>query len=291
MENALKNHLIELENESLELIREVCFTNDFDKIVVLYSIGKDSSVLLHLFKKAFYPFPIPVRFMHIDTGWKFKEMYTFREKISKDINLIVYKNPENLNPFTDGSRYTEIMKTEALKQAIEQYGFKIAFGGARRDEEKSRSKERMVSIRDKYHKWNPRNQNPEISPLWNTYYTEETELRVFPLSNWTELDIWEYIRQENINVVDLYFAKERNVVKTPSGMYIATQDKHKGEKRSVRFRTLGCYPLTGAVESEAKNVDDVIEELKTAKYTERITRVIDYDTEGSMEKKKKDGYF
>lgn len=287
----MNNHLTKLESEAVELIREVCFNNDFDKIVVFYSIGKDSSVLLHLFKKAFYPFPIPVKFMHIDTGWKFKEMYEFRDNIAKDINLIVYKNPANLNPFTDGSRYTDVMKTEALKQAIDLYGFKIAFGGARRDEEKSRAKERMVSVRDKYHKWNPRNQNPEIAPLWNTFYANDTGLRVFPLSNWTELDIWEYIKQEHIEIVPLYFAKERNVMQTTSGMYIATEDENKGEKKLVRFRTLGCYPLTGAVVSAAKNLDEIIAELKTTKYTERVTRVIDYDTEGSMEKKKKDGYF
>ena len=283
-------HLKILEAEAIDLIRDVCFSNDFEKIVVFYSIGKDSSCLLHLFKKAFHPLPIPVTFMHIDTGWKFKEMYEFRDKIQNEIKLLVYKNPQNLNPFTDGSRYTDVMKTEALKKALDLYDFKIAFGGSRRDEEKSRAKERMVSVRNQYHKWEPRNQNPEISPLYNTFYTNTTSLRVFPLSNWTELDIWEYIKQENIDIVPLYFAKERRVKKLSSGMLIATQDE-TGELRKVRFRTLGCYPLTGAVESEASTLDEIIDEIKKSQFTERITRIIDYDTEGSMEKKKKEGYF
>ena len=286
----MTTHLKQLENEAIDLIREVCYTNDFDKIVCFYSIGKDSSCMLRLFEKAFAPFPIPIRFMHIDTGWKFKEMYQFRDEIAKKINLIVYKNPANLNPFKDGTRYTDVMKTEALKQALALYDFKIAFGGARRDEEKSRAKERMVSVRNEYQKWDPRNQNPEIAPLYNTFYTDKTSLRIFPLSNWTELDIWEYIKAENIPVVPLYFAKERRVRQTPSGMYIATEDE-SGELKKVRFRTLGCYPLTGAIESDAATVDEIIDELRKTQYTERITRVIDYDTEGSMEKKKKDGYF
>ena len=283
-------HLKILEAEAIDLIRDVCFSNDFEKIVVFYSIGKDSSCLLHLFKKAFHPLHIPVTFMHIDTGYKFKEMYEFRDKIQNEIKLLVYKNPQNLNPFTDGSRYTDVMKTEALKKALDLYDFKIAFGGSRRDEEKSRAKERMVSVRNQYHKWEPRNQNPEISPLYNTFYTNTTSLRVFPLSNWTELDIWEYIKQENIDIVPLYFAKERRVKKLSSGMLIATQDE-TGELRKVRFRTLGCYPLTGAVESEASTLDEIIDEIKQSQFTERITRIIDYDTEGSMEKKKKEGYF
>lgn len=286
----MTTHLDVLENESIELIRDVCYTNDCSKIVVFYSIGKDSSVLLHLFKKAFYPFPIPVRFMHIDTGWKFREMYEFRDRIAKEVDLIVYKNPACLNPFTDGPRYTDVMKTEALKQAVDLYDVKIAFGGSRRDEEKSRAKERMVSVRNEYHKWDPRNQNPEIPPLYNTFYTDKTSLRVFPLSNWTELDIWEYIKREQIEVVPLYFAKERRVQKTQTGMYIATENE-TGELLKVRFRTLGCYPLTGAIVSEAETLDEIIAELKKTEYTERITRVIDYDTESSMEKKKTDGYF
>ncbi len=284
------NHLKILEAEAIDLIRDVVFSNDIERQIVFYSIGKDSSCLLHLFKKAFHPFPIPVKFIHIDTGWKFKEMYEFRNKIQKDIELIVYKNPKNLNPFTDGPLYTDVMKTEALKQAINLYDIKIAFGGSRRDEEKSRAKERMVSVRNEYHKWDPRNQNPEISPLYNTFFTQKTSLRVFPLSNWTELDIWEYIKQEEIDIVPLYFAKKRRVQTLPSGMMIATENE-TGELKKVRFRTLGCYPLTGAVLSDATTIDAIIAELKQTQYTERITRIIDYDTEGSMEKKKKDGYF
>lgn len=283
-------HLKELESEAIDLIRDVCFFNDCEHIVCFYSIGKDSSVLLRLFEKAFYPCPIPIRFLHIDTGWKFKEMYEFRDKISQKIQLLVYKNPAHLNPFLDGSRYTDIMKTQALKQAIDLYNIKIAFGGSRRDEEKSRAKERIVSVRNEYHKWDPRHQNPEIPPLFNTYYTDRTSLRVFPLSNWTEIDIWEYIKAENIEIVPIYFAHKRRVIKTKEGLYIATQGE-TGELMTVRFRTLGCYPLTGAVLSHAKNIDEVIDELKKTQYTERITRAIDYDTEGSMEKKKQDGYF
>lgn len=284
------NHLKLLEEEAIDLIRDTAFSNDFERQVVLYSIGKDSSCLLHLFKKAFAPFPVPIKFMHIDTGYKFKEMYEFRNEIQKEFDLIIYKNSKNLNPFTDGPLYTDVMKTQALKQALDLYDFKIAYGGSRRDEEKSRAKERMISVRDAYHKWDPRNQNPEITPLYNTFYTEKTSLRVFPLSNWTELDIWQYIKQEHIDIVPLYFAKKRRVISLPSGMMIATQNE-TGELKKVRFRTLGCYPLTGAHLSEATTIDEVIEELKTATYTERITRIIDYDTEGSMEKKKKDGYF
>lgn len=283
-------HLEQLEHEAIDLIRDICFLNDCSKIVCFYSIGKDSSVLLHLFKKAFYPFPVPIRFLHIDTGYKFKEMYDFRDKVAKEIDLLIYKHPACLNPFTDGARYTDVMKTLALKEAVEKYDVKIAFGGARRDEEKSRAKERMVSVRNAYHKWEPRNQNAEIPPLFNPFYTDTTSLRVFPLSNWTELDIWEYIKKEEIEVVPLYFAKERRITKSQNGLYIATQDD-TGDLKTVRFRTLGCYPLTGAVMSDAATVDDIITELKKAEYTERITRAIDYDTEGSMEKKKKDGYF
>lgn len=284
------DHLEALEKEAIELIREVCAFNDIDKIVCFYSIGKDSSVLWHLFKKAFFPLPVPVRFLHIDTGWKFKEMYEFRDKISHEMFLSVYKNPQCLNPYLDGSRYTDVMKTESLKQALKIYNVKVAFGGSRRDEEKSRAKERVVSIRNQFSKWEPRDQNPEIPPLYNTFYTDDTSLRVFPLSNWTELDIWEYIKREKIDVVPLYFSDMRRVQRTDSGMLIATEN-NSGELRRVRFRTLGCFPLTGAVESDASTVDDIIEELKVAEYTERITRVIDYDTDGSMEIKKKDGYF
>ena len=215
------NHIKQLELEAIDIIREVCSTNNLEDIVVFYSIGKDSSVLLRLFEKAFYPQKIPVKFMHIDTGWKFREMYEFRDKISEKVDILVYKHPANLNPFLDGRRYTDVMKTEALKQALAEYGFKIAFGGSRRDEEKSRAKERMVSIRDENSRWNPRTQNPEISPLYNTFLTDKTALRVFPLSNWTELDIWEYIKLENIEVVPLYFAKD-NVPKTKAITIIET---------------------------------------------------------------------
>lgn len=286
----MTTHLNVLESESIDLIRDICFNNDPDKIVVLYSVGKDSSCLLRLFEKAFAPFPIPVRFMHIDTGWKFPEMYAFRDKIAQKIPLIVHKHKAALNPFTDGTRYTDVMKTEALKQALDLYGFKIAFGGSRRDEEKSRAKERMVSVRNRFHKWDPRRQNPEIPPLYNTFYTDESSLRVFPLSNWTEADIWRYIKAENIPVVPLYFAHNRRVV-SAHGCLIAAPNDTAGEMRRVRFRTLGCWPLTGAVESDAATVDDIIREVEHAAFTERITRVIDHDTEGSMEKKKTDGYF
>ena len=283
-------HIKILEEEAIDLIRDLAFLNDFDKQVCFYSIGKDSSCLLHLFKKAFAPLPIPIRFMHIDTGWKFKEMYEFRDEIKKEIDLIVYKHPACLNPFIDGRRYTDIMKTESLKQALDLYDIKIAFAGGRRDEEKSRAKERMVSIRNQYHKWDPRNQNAEIAPLYNPFYTNLTSLRVFPLSNWTELDIWHYIKQEEIKVVPLYFAKHRHVVTSENGLLIATENE-TGSLQKVRFRTLGCYPLTGAIVSEAETIDEIIKELEHSEYTERITRAIDYDTDGSMEIKKKDGYF
>ena len=286
----MDKHLKQLELEAIDIIREVCSTNNIEDIVVLYSIGKDSSVMLKLFEKAFYPQKIPVKFMHIDTGWKFKEMYKFKEQISKKVDIITYKHSANLNPFIDGRRYTDIMKTEALKLALKEYNFKIAFGGSRRDEEKSRAKERIVSIRDENSRWEPRAQNPEIAPLYNTFLTEKTSLRIFPLSNWTEIDIWEYIKAENIEVVPLYFSAQRKVERLENGMYIATENE-TGELKNVRFRTLGCYPLTGAVLSNAKTLDDIINELKSAQYTERITRVIDYDTEGSMEIKKKEGYF
>lgn len=286
----MEKHLKQLELESINIIREVYSTNAPEDIVVLYSIGKDSSVMLRLFEKAFFPQRVPVKFMHIDTGWKFKEMYEFKEQIAKKVDILTFKHSANLNPFTDGRRYTDVMKTEALKLALKTYNFKIAFGGSRRDEEKSRAKERIVSIRDENSRWEPRAQNPEISPLYNTLLTEKTTLRVFPLSNWTELDIWEYIKAENIEVVPLYFSEQRRVEQLENGMYIATENEN-GELKNVRFRTLGCYPLTGAVLSDAQTVDDIINELKSAQYTERITRVIDYDTEGSMEIKKKEGYF
>lgn len=285
----MNSHLDVLEKESIELIREVLSTNTLDEICCFYSIGKDSSVLLKLFEKACWPNEIPIKFLHIDTDYKFKEMYEFKEKIKKKINLITYINPEKLNPFEyDSSYYTNIMKTQALIQALKLYKIKIAFGGARREEEKSRAKERMVSIR--YNEcWNPRIQNSEINYLWNTFHTENTTLRIFPLSNWTELDIWEYIKQEKIEVVPIYFAHERKVI-LKNGQLFATQSE-KGDIKQVRFRTLGCYPLSAAIESRAKTPEDIIEELKNTKYSERAGRMIDYDQDCSMEKKKKEGYF
>lgn len=284
------NHLDILEKESINLIREVITTNNIENIYCFYSIGKDSSVLLKLMEKAFYPEKINIKFLHIDTGYKFKEMYDFKKKISQNINILTYKHSANLNPFECGSEYTDIMKTEALKNAIREFNIKIAFGGSRREEEKSRAKERMISIRDENCRWNPRNQNCEVNYLWNTFYTDKTTLRVFPLSNWTEIDIWEYIKQENIEVVPIYFSHERRVVKKNSQIF-ATENDNEGEIRRVRFRTLGCYPLTAAIESEANSVDDIIQELENTRYTERIGRVIDFDRECSMEIKKREGYF
>lgn len=281
--------LDELEKESVNLIREVISTNSLENVFCFYSIGKDSSVLLKLMEKAFYPDKIGISFLHIDTGYKFKEMYEFRDKISKKINLKIYKHPAELNPY-DNPDYTDIMKTEALKNAIKEYNIKIAFGGSRREEEKSRAKERMISIRDENSRWNPRCQNCEINHLWNTFYTDKTSLRVFPLSNWTEIDIWEYIKRENIEVVPIYFSHYRNVEER-NGQLFATEDENIGIRKKVRFRTLGCYPLSAAIESEANCVDDIIEELKQTKYSERIGRVIDFDKEGSMEIKKCEGYF
>lgn len=286
-------HLDILEKEAINLIREVISTNNLDDICCLYSIGKDSSVLLRLMEKAFFPDKINIKFLHIDTGYKFKEMYEFRDKISKNINLKIYKHPSCLNPHSDGSRYTDIMKTEALKNAIEKYNIKIAFGGARREEEKSRAKERMISIRDKNHRWEPRYQNAEINFLWNSICNENKTLRVFPLSNWTEIDIWEYIKKENIEVVPIYFSHERMVIPYNNSnpqQWIATEN-NTGILKTIRFRTLGCYPLTAGIESNAKNVDDIINELKEFNYTERVGRAIDVDKEYSMELKKKEGYF
>lgn len=283
-------YLDELEKESINLIREVITTNSLDDICCFYSMGKDSSVLLRLIEKAFSPDKIKISFLHIDTGWKFKEMYEFRNKISKQIDLKIYKHPALLNPYTDGSKYTDVMKTEALKNAIKEFNIKIAFGGSRREEEKSRAKERMISIRDENSSWKPREQNCEVNYLWNTTFSEKNTLRVFPLSNWTEIDIWEYIKRENIEVVPIYFSHYRNVEER-NGQLFATENDNIGEKKKVRFRTLGCYPLSAGIESEAFCIDDIIEELKVTRYTERIGRVIDYDQEGSMEVKKSKGYF
>jgi len=295
-------HLQQLEAESIKIMREVAA--EFENPVMLYSIGKDSSVLLHLARKAFYPAKIPFPLLHVDTNWKFKEMIEFRDRLAKEygFDLIVHKNPEGLaidiNPFVHGSaKHTDIMKTQGLKQALDKYGFDAAFGGARRDEEKSRAKERVYSFRDKHHRWDPKNQRPE---LWNTYNSQVNpgeSIRVFPLSNWTELDIWQYIYQENIEMVPLYLAKERPVVER-NGTLIMVDDERipleEGEvpqMKSVRFRTLGCYPLTGAVESTASSLTEIIEEMLLSTSSEREGRVIDHDSAGSMEKKKREGYF
>ncbi|MEL0633757.1 sulfate adenylyltransferase subunit CysD [Pseudoalteromonas carrageenovora] len=295
-------HLQQLEAESIKIMREVAA--EFENPVMLYSIGKDSSVLLHLARKAFYPAKIPFPLLHVDTNWKFREMIEFRDRIAKEygFDLLVHKNPEGMamgiSPFEHGSgKHTDIMKTQGLKQALDKYGFDAAFGGARRDEEKSRAKERVYSFRDKHHRWDPKNQRPE---LWNTYNSQVNpgeSIRVFPLSNWTELDIWQYIYQENIEMVPLYLAKERPVVERDGTLIMVDDERmplEEGEVPqmiSVRFRTLGCYPLTGAVESTASNLTEIIEEMLLSTSSEREGRVIDHDSAGSMEKKKREGYF
>ncbi len=294
--------LKELENESIEILRETAV--GFRKPVMMYSIGKDSTVLLHLARKAFYPAPIPFPLLHIDTTWKFKEMISFRDRVvaQTNSNLIVYTNKAgvdaNINPFTTGiSEYTRVMKTVALREALDFHGFDAAIGGSRRDEEKSRAKERIFSVRDPGHRWNPREQRPE---LWNTYNTRlgpGQTMRVFPISDWTENDIWHYILQEGIEVNPLYFAKERPVVKRGDQLIMVDDDRYPlqdGETpfmKQVRFRTLGCYPLTAAVESNALTIEDVVEEVLQVKLSERATRLIDGDNEDSMEKKKSEGYF
>jgi sulfate adenylyltransferase subunit 2 len=295
-------HLQQLEAESIKIMREVAA--EFENPVMLYSIGKDSSVLLHLARKAFFPAKIPFPLLHVDTNWKFREMIEFRDRIAKEygFELLVHKNPDGLaidiSPFTHGSgKHTDIMKTQGLKQALDKYGFDAAFGGARRDEEKSRAKERVYSFRDKHHRWDPKNQRPE---LWNTYNSQVNpgeSIRVFPLSNWTELDIWQYIYQENIEMVPLYLAKERPVVERDGTLIMVDDERmplNEGEvpqMKSVRFRTLGCYPLTGAVESTASTLTEIIEEMLLSTSSEREGRVIDHDSAGSMEKKKREGYF
>lgn len=295
-------HLQQLEAESTKIMREVAA--EFENPVMLYSIGKDSSVLLHLARKAFYPAKIPFPLLHVDTNWKFREMIEFRDRIAKEygFDLLVHKNPEGIEmgvgPFTHGSgKHTDIMKTQGLKQALDKYGFDAAFGGARRDEEKSRAKERVYSFRDKHHRWDPKNQRPE---LWNTYNSQVNpgeSIRVFPLSNWTELDIWQYIYQENIEMVPLYLAKDRPVVERDGTLIMVDDERmplNEGEvpqMKSVRFRTLGCYPLTGAVESTASTLTEIIEEMLLSTSSEREGRVIDHDSAGSMEKKKREGYF
>ena len=295
-------HLEELEAESIYIIREV--VAEFEKPVMLYSIGKDSSVLVHLAMKAFYPGKPPFPLMHIDTTWKFREMIAFRDQRIRELGLelIVHVNEDGLRrgvtPFTHGSsKYTDIMKTEGLKQALTKYGFDAAFGGARRDEEKSRAKERVFSFRDENHRWDPRSQRPELWHLYNSRIDRGQSIRVFPLSNWTELDVWMYIHKERIPVVPLYFAKERPVV-TRGGMKLMVDDARlplePGERphnEKIRFRTLGCYPLTGAMESNASTVEDIIGEMLESRTSERQGRAIDHDQAASMEKKKQEGYF
>jgi sulfate adenylyltransferase subunit 2 len=299
---ALPRHLKRLEAESIEIMREV--VAEFRNPVMLYSIGKDSSVMLHLAIKAFHPAPPPFPLLHVDTTWKFREMIAFRDETARrlKLNLIVYINQDGLargiNPFASGSAlHTHVMKTEALRQALDKHGFDAAFGGARRDEEKSRAKERIFSFRSKGHAWDPRNQRPELWNLFNTRIQGGESIRVFPLSNWTEIDVWQYIRCESIPVVPLYFAKERPVV-ARSGTWIMVDDERMplepGERpqmRRVRFRTLGCYPLTGAIDSDAASLDDIVVEMESARVSERQGRLIDTDEAASMEKKKREGYF
>jgi sulfate adenylyltransferase subunit 2 len=295
-------HLQRLEAESIHIIREVAA--ECENPVMLYSIGKDSAVMLHLAMKAFYPSKPPFPLMHVDTTWKFRDMIAFRDQTAAKLglDLIVHINPDGLakkiNPFDHGSAlHTQIMKTDALKQALDKYDFDAAFGGARRDEEKSRAKERIFSFRDNRHRWDPKNQRPELWNLYNARKSKGESIRVFPLSNWTELDIWQYIFLENIPIVPLYFAKERPVVMRDGQMIMVDDERmrlnpgEKPEMRKVRFRTLGCYPLTGAVESTATTLPEIIQEMLVATVSERQGRVIDHDQAGSMEEKKKEGYF
>ena len=294
-------HLKQLEAESIHIIREVAA--EFQNPVMLYSIGKDSAVMLHLARKAFYPGRLPFPVLHVDTGWKFQAMYEFREKMVKemDLDLLVHQNPEGLaqgvNPFTHGSAvHTDVMKTQGLKQPLDKYGFDAAFGGARRDEEKSRAKERVYSFRDKHHRWDPKNQRPELWNIYNGKVHKGESIRVFPLSNWTELDIWQYIYLESIPIVPLYFAAERPVVEYNGSLIMVDDDRmpldgKTPEMKMVRFRTLGCYPLTGAVESRAATLPDIIQEMLLTRTSERQGRVIDHDSAGSMEEKKRQGYF
>ena len=296
------SHLEQLEAESIEIFREV--VAETERPVMLYSIGKDSAVMLHLAKKAFVPGPLPFPLLHVDTGWKFRDMYALRDKVAADpaIDLLVHKNPEaearGINPFDHGPLHTDMWKTEGLKQALDKYGFDAAFGGARRDEEKSRAKERIFSFRDRNHRWDPKNQRPELWSLYNARKAPKESIRVFPISNWTELDIWQYIYAEGIEIVPLYLSAPRPTVER-DGMLLMVDDERfpllDGETpvdRSVRFRTLGCYPLTGAVESEANTLAEVIQEMLVATTSERQGRIIDKDGgAASMEKKKQEGYF
>ena len=295
------SHLDQLEAEAIYIMREVAA--ECERPVMLYSIGKDSSVMLHLAMKAFYPEKPPFPFLHVDTTWKFKEMIDFRDRKAKElgIDMLVYTNQDGIakgiNPFDHGSAYTDIMKTQALKQALKKYGFTAAFGGGRRDEEKSRAKERIFSCRNEAQAWDPKNQRPEMWKLDNTKIHKGESIRVFPLSNWTEKDIWQYIQRENIDIVPLYFAAERPVVERDGNLIMVDDDRMRllpGEKpmmKSVRFRTLGCYPLTGGVESTATTLDEVIYETLSAVTSERTSRVIDKEAAGSMERRKREGYF
>ena len=296
------SHLKRLEAESIHILREV--VAEVSNPVMLYSIGKDSAVMLHLARKAFFPGKLPFPLLHVDTTWKFRDMIAFRDSTVAEIgaDLLVYTNPDgraqNINPFDHGSSYyTHIMKTEALKQALDKYGFDAAFGGARRDEEKSRAKERILSFRDANHGWDPKNQRPELWNLYNGRVRTGESIRAFPLSNWTELDIWQYILAENIPIVPLYFAAERPVVERDGQLIMVDDDRFRltpgevPERRRVRFRTLGCYPLTSAVESDAATLADIVREMLVVRTSERAGRLIDHDEAGSMEKKKREGYF
>ena len=295
-------HLQRLEAESIYILREV--VAECERPVMLYSIGKDSSVMLHLAKKAFYPAKPPFPLLHVDTTWKFRAMYEFRDQMARELGmeLLVHVNPDGvaqgINPFTHGSQvHTDVMKTQGLKQALDKYGFDVAFGGARRDEEKSRAKERIFSFRSTQHRWDPKNQRPELWSLYNTRKQKGESIRVFPISNWTELDVWQYIHLEDIPLVPLYFSARRPVVERDGALIMVDDERmplksgERPEMRSVRFRTLGCYPLTGAVESEATTLPQIIQEMLLTKSSERQGRVIDHDAAASMEKKKQEGYF
>ena len=295
------SHLDELEAEAIYIIREVAA--QCENPVMLYSIGKDSSVMLHLAMKAFYPAKPPFPFLHVNTTWKFKEMIDFRDNVAKKlgIEMLEYINQDGvdrgINPFDSGAAYTDIMKTQALKQALDKYGFDAAFGGGRRDEEKSRAKERIFSFRNEQHAWDPKNQRPEMWKLFNTKINKGESMRVFPISNWTETDIWQYIKRENIDIVPLYFGAERPVVERDGNLIMVDDERFRlqecetVENKSVRFRTLGCYPLTGGIESNATTLDEIIEETLSAVSSERTTRVIDSEAAGSMERRKREGYF
>ena len=295
-------HIKQLEAESIHIIREVAA--EFENPVLLYSIGKDSSVLLHLARKASFPGKLPLPLLHVDPTWKFREMIAFRDRVARQfgLDLIVHTNTlgvaDNVTPFTYGSKkYTDIMKTQALLQALEKHGFDAAFGGARRDEERSRAKERVYSIRDRNHRWDPKSQRPELWNLYNGNINRGEEVRIFPLSNWTEIDIWQYILAENIEIVSLYLAAERPVVEREGTLIMVDDERmqlepgEKPEQRMVRFRTLGCYPLSGAIESTARTLPEVIQEMLLATHSERQGRLIDHDAVSSMEQKKREGYF